>query len=61
MNKLRYYREKANMTQTELAKKTGVLQTDISRVEKGAKDLKGQNWANIARALECSVDELLGI
>lgn len=61
MNKLQYYRERAGMTQTGLAKKSGVEQPEISKVEKGVKDLKGTAWASIARVLECSVDELLGV
>lgn len=61
MNRLEHYRLKKGMTQTELAEKSGVLQTEISRAEKGVKDLKGLNWASIARVLDCSVDELLGI
>lgn len=61
MNKLEHYRLKRGMTQTELAEKSGILQTEISRAEKGVKDFKGQNWAILARALNCSVDELLGI
>lgn len=60
MNKLEHYRLQAGMTQTELAEKSGVLQTEISRAEKGVKDLKGMNWVSIARVLNCSVDELLG-
>ena len=60
MNKLKSYRLKKGMTQTELAEKSGVLQTEISRAEKGVKDLKGSNWTSLARVLNCSVDELLG-
>lgn len=60
MNRLQYYRERVGMTQTELAEKSGVEQPEISKAEKGVKDLKGLNWASIARVLECSVDELLG-
>ena len=60
MNRLEYYRLRAGMTQTELAEKSGVYQPDISRAEKGVKDLKGQNWSSIARVLNCSIDELLG-
>lgn len=60
MNKLEHYRLMRGMTQTELAEKSGVLQTEISRAEKGVKDLKGANWLSIAKALDCSVDELLG-
>ncbi len=59
MNNLECYRLKAGMTQTELAEKSGVLQTEISRAEKGVKDLKGANWASIARVLGCTVDELI--
>lgn len=61
MNRLRYYRERADMSQTELAERSGVEQPDISKVEKGVKDLKGSAWVSIARALECSTDELLGV
>jgi transcriptional regulator with XRE-family HTH domain len=61
MNKLEHYRIKKGLTQTELAEKTGVLQTDISRAEKGVKDLKGSNWVSLAKALDCTVDELLGV
>lgn len=61
MNRLEHYRLKKGMTQTELAEKSGILQTEISRTEKGVKDLKGQSWASIARVLDCSVEELLGI
>lgn len=61
MNKLEYYRLRKGMTQVELAEKSGVLQTEISRAEKGVKDLKGLNWASIARVLDCSIEELLGI
>ena len=60
MNKLEHYRLMRGMTKTELAEKSGVVQTEISRAEKGVKDLKGANWVSIAKALDCSVDELLG-
>lgn len=61
MNRLKYYRELKGITQTELAEKSGVEQPEISRAEKGVKDLKGSHLVSIARALECSVDELLGV
>lgn len=61
MNKLEYFRQRAGMTQVELAKNSGVEQPEISKAEKGVKDLKGANWASIARVLKCSVDELLGL
>lgn len=61
MNKLEYFRLKNGLTQTELAEKSGVFQTEISRAEKGVKDLKGTHWASLANVLNCSVDDLLGI
>lgn len=61
MNRLEINRIRAGMTQTELAEKSGVLQVEISRAETGAKDLKGQAWGALAKALGCSVDEILGI
>lgn len=60
MNRLQYCRERKGMTQTELAKKSGIEQPEISKAEKGVRDLKGAAWASIAKVLECSVDELLG-
>lgn len=60
MNSLQYYRLKAGLTQVELAERSGIEQPEISKAEKGVRDLKGQSWASIAKALECSVDELLG-
>lgn len=61
MNKLAHYRMEKQMTQVELADKSGVLQTEISRAEKGTKDLKGLAWASLARVLGCSIEELLGV
>ena len=44
MNKLEYYRLKKGLTQPELAKLAEVEQSEISRAEKGLKDLKGYVW-----------------
>ena len=60
MNNLRYYREKAGLSQYDLAEKTGIEQSLISRAEKGVKDLPGQRWKVMAKVLECTVDDLLG-
>ena len=59
-NNLEYYRKQAGLTQQELADKAGVFQTEISRVEKGATDLLGHRWMLIAKALGCTLDELIG-
>lgn len=61
MNRLEHYRLSRGLTQIELAEKSGILQSEISRAEKGAKDLKGQHWVSIAKALDCTVEELLGV
>lgn len=61
MNRLNYFRTLAGLTQTELAKKSGVFQVDISKAETGLKDLKGASWVSLAKVLECSTDELLGV
>ena len=60
INNLKTIREKAGLTQEELAEKTGICQTGISRVEKGVSDFVGQRWKIIAKALECSIDDLIG-
>ena len=60
MNKLEYYRLKKGLTQRELAKLSEIEQSEISRAEKGLKDLKGFEWLSLANALDCTVDELLG-
>lgn len=60
MNNLKHYREKAGLSQGELAEKTGIEQSMISRAELGTRDLPGQKWKALAKALECSIDELLG-
>ena len=60
MNRLLYFRNRANLTVKELADKSGVDGPKINRVERGIADLTGQRWLAIADALDCSVDELLG-
>ena len=60
MNNLKYFRERVEMSQMELANKTGLEQSRIARVEAGGVDFKGQQWKLIADALDCTVDELVG-
>ena len=61
MNRLEHYRIRAGLTQTELADMSGIPQSDISRAEKGAKELKGSSWVALAKALGCSLDDLLNV
>lgn len=58
MNKVRTLREKNNMTQTELAEKSGVSLRTIQRIEKGGA-LKGFTLNSIANTLLVSADELI--
>lgn len=60
MNKLEHYRLAAGLTQMELSEKSGVAQPEISKAEKGVKDLKGSSWVSIAKVLDCTVEQLLG-
>jgi len=60
MNNLAHYREAKGFSQGELARRCGLDQGTISRVENGIRDFSGQEWKVIAKELECTVDELLG-
>lgn len=60
MNKLEHYRNRKGLTQHDLERLSGVDQADISRTEKGIKDLPGRKWLAIAQVLDCTVEELLG-
>lgn len=60
MNRLENYRTRSGLTQMQLAEKTGVQQAEISRCEKGLRDLYGFQWLSIAKALNCTIEELLG-
>lgn len=60
MNKLRFYRERKDYTQIDLAKMTGIPQAKISRAENGVVELFGREWKVLADVLDCTVDELLG-
>lgn len=60
---LKEVRERADMTQTELAKRTGIAQTTISGYENGRRNIWLMSLGNalrICRALNCRPDELTG-
>lgn len=56
---IRQYREKAALTQAQLAEKVGVGVSFISRIERGEKSMKLQTLRSIANALDTSCDALL--
>lgn len=53
------FREKANMSQKELANRVYCTDTMIFYIEKDVKMPSLQLAANIAKALGCTVDELI--
>lgn len=60
MNKLRTLRKNKNLTQKELSYRSGVHRVSIARYEKGKISPNTDTAAKLARALGCTIDELLG-
>ena len=58
-NNLTYFRTKAGLTIKELSKKTTISESVICRAESGVADMPGNRWVIIAKALDCSLDDLL--
>ena len=57
-NKVKFYREKNNLTQTELAEKSGLSLRTIQRIENGNTP-KGFTLKSLAEALEIDTENLL--
>ena len=60
-SRIRQARDRAGLTQEQLAERIGVSRTAIARYESGEIEPKLHNLAAIAMALSVSCDELLGI
>ena len=61
LKKVKFLREKMQITQKELAEKSQIAHATISRIESGKiKELKSEAVKRLASALEVSVDYLLG-
>jgi len=59
--RLRERREQAGFSQTEVAKQTGIIQRDLSLLERGKKQaLWAGTLLRLAEALGCSLDYLVG-
>lgn len=56
---IKRFREKAQLTQVELAKKIGVTQKAVAKWEVGKSFPKAANLLKLSSTLNCSVDELL--
>ncbi|PIB38536.1 helix-turn-helix domain-containing protein [Maribacter sp. 4G9] len=57
-NKVRFYREKNNLTQTVLAEKSGLSLRTIQRIENGS-ELKGYTLESLAKTLNVKPDNLI--
>lgn len=60
-NNLKYYRERAGMSQEELARRTGISRTYISGIEVGDRRLTLKTATRIADVLHVNPYELLGM
>ena len=56
--RVREFMEKKHMNQEELADAVGVAQPTMSYILRGLKDPSYRTVVNIAKALECSIDEI---
>ncbi len=64
MSKLKQIREAAGMTQSELAKATGISVRVIQNWEQGTRPLNGARAITVyqlSQALKCTVEDLLDI
>lgn len=59
-NELKYQREIAGLTQSELARKTGIAQATISRWEDDLRIPNIENCLLLANLYGISIDELIG-
>lgn len=59
--RLKYFMELRNMSRKELSERTHLTEAAISRYISGGREPKAIAVAHIARALDISTDELLGV
>lgn len=59
-DRLRYLRESCGMTQDDLSEASGIHRVSIARYETGRNGMSIRNAQKIARALGCTVGELIG-
>lgn len=52
---LKAARQKNNLSQRELSRKTGIQQTQVSRIESGQADLRVSTLVELARSLDLEV------
>lgn len=59
--RLRAVREQHGLTQEELAQRIGLSRSQIQRLEKGGSEPSTETIANLAHALDVSMEYLLGL
>lgn len=59
MTSIKDIRKRLNMTQKQLSVRTGISQENLSRYESGKRSPKIGTAFKIAKALGCTVDELI--
>ena len=60
-NRIKFYREQLELSQLDLAKRMGYKnKSSISRAENGS-DIKPKTLVKFANALNCTVEDLMGI
>lgn len=59
MVRLEYYRKMKGMTQVELAKRVGIAQGNISKMENGKQKPTASTAVKLADVLDVSLDDLL--
>ena len=59
--RLRQERQKADLTQAELAAKLGAAPSTVANIEQGRVDAPTSTLIRLCKALNCSADKLLGI
>ena len=52
-------REELNISQSELGRRLGKSRAAICKIEKGERDINTKNLAEMAKALECSIADLV--
>jgi len=57
-SRIKYYLDKNNMTQRELAEKTGMTETSISRYVSGIRIPRATECIEIAKVLGCKAEDL---
>ncbi len=59
--RLRFLRERAGLSQTELGERAGIPQNNISNWELGLSYPQYEGIRKLCKGLDCSADELLGL